>query len=63
MAGAEKSSKPQKEQTLRQTIREMGFTCLPFDEGAVAPFSSVAIEGEAEGCRRNPFSLCGLCRH
>lgn len=39
MAGAEKSSKPQKEQTLRQTIREMGFTCLPFDEGAVAPFS------------------------
>jgi len=39
MAGAEKSPKPQKALDLRQTILEMGFTCLPFDGGAVAPFS------------------------
>ena len=24
---------------MREIVREMGFTCLPFDEGAVAPFS------------------------
>jgi len=39
MAGGEKMARPQKAATLRATIREMGFTCLPFDEGAVAPFS------------------------
>jgi predicted nucleic acid-binding protein len=39
MAGGEKMPRPQKAATLRATIREMGFTCLPFDEGAVAPFS------------------------
>jgi len=39
MAGAEKSPQPLKAQVVRETIREMGFTCLPFDEGAVAPFS------------------------
>jgi predicted nucleic acid-binding protein len=38
MAGAEKMPKPQKAAALRATIREMGFACLPFDEGAVAPF-------------------------
>jgi predicted nucleic acid-binding protein len=38
MAGAEKSPKPQKAQTMRETIHEMGFSCLPFDEGAVTPF-------------------------
>jgi predicted nucleic acid-binding protein len=38
MAGAEKSSDPQKALAVRETIREMGFSCLPFDEGAVAPF-------------------------
>jgi predicted nucleic acid-binding protein len=39
MAGGEKMPRPQKAAALRATIREMGFTCLPFDEGAVAPFS------------------------
>jgi predicted nucleic acid-binding protein len=39
MAGAEKSQNPQKAKTVREIIREMGFSCLPFDEGAVAPFS------------------------
>jgi len=39
MAGAEKSPNPQKAPVLRQIIREMGFACLPFDEGAVAPFA------------------------
>ncbi len=39
MAGAEKSIKPKKETALRETILEMGFTCLPFDGGSVAPFS------------------------
>jgi predicted nucleic acid-binding protein len=39
MAGAEKSLKPGKALAVREIIREMGFSCLPFDEGAVAPFS------------------------
>jgi len=39
MAGAEKSTQPQKAIAVREIVREMGFTCLPFDEGAVAPFS------------------------
>ena len=39
LAGAEKSPQPEKTQAIRETIREMGFRCLPFDEGAVAPFS------------------------
>jgi predicted nucleic acid-binding protein len=38
MAGEEKSSRPQKALATRETIGEMGFTCLPFDEGAVVPF-------------------------
>ena len=39
LAGAEKSQGPQKALIMRQTIDEMGFSYLPFDEGAVAPFS------------------------
>lgn len=39
MAGAEKSSLPQKAMVMRQTIDEMGFSYLLFDNGAVAPFS------------------------
>lgn len=38
MAGADKSPLPRKAQAVREIVREMGFTCLPFDEGAVAPF-------------------------
>jgi predicted nucleic acid-binding protein len=39
MAGAGKSPQPQKALAVREIVREMGFTCLPFDAGAVAPFS------------------------
>ena len=39
MAGAEKSPQPRKALGVREIVREMGFTCLPFNEGAVAPFS------------------------
>ncbi len=39
MAGADLSATPQKTLTMRQTIDEMGFSYLPFDEGAVATFS------------------------
>lgn len=39
MAGAERSTAPQKGFALRQTIDEMGFNYLPFDDGAVEPFS------------------------
>lgn len=38
MAGAEKSSNPQTQNEITHIIREMGFSLLPFDEGAVAPF-------------------------
>jgi predicted nucleic acid-binding protein len=38
MAGAAKSSNPQIPNEIMQVIREMGFSLLPFDEGAVAPF-------------------------
>ena len=39
MAGAEKSPSTQKALAAREIIREMGFSFLPFDEGAVTPFS------------------------
>jgi predicted nucleic acid-binding protein len=39
MAGAEKSLLPQKALSMRKTLDEMGFSYLPFDNGAVAPFS------------------------
>lgn len=39
MAGAEKSKTPRKAQAVREIVKEMGFSCLPFDEGAVTPFS------------------------
>jgi predicted nucleic acid-binding protein len=39
MAGSDKSPQPRKTQTIHEIVKEMGFTCLPFDEGAVAPFS------------------------
>ena len=39
MAGAGKSTNLPSERIVRETIREMGLTCLPFDEGAVSPFA------------------------
>jgi predicted nucleic acid-binding protein len=39
MAGAERSPLNNKTLAVRETLREMGFSYLPFDDGAVAPFS------------------------
>jgi predicted nucleic acid-binding protein len=39
LAGAEKSPDPAKTLAVRNTIEEMGFSCLPFDSGAVVPFA------------------------
>ncbi|MGC2160560.1 MAG: type II toxin-antitoxin system VapC family toxin [Silvibacterium sp.] len=39
MAGANLSANQEKETVIQNTIREMGFHFLPFDEGAVLPFS------------------------
>ncbi len=41
LAGAEKYPERQKGQLLRQTLDDMGFSYLPFDEGAVATFSQL----------------------
>jgi predicted nucleic acid-binding protein len=41
LAGAEKSPLPQKALAMRKTINEMGFSFLPFDAGAVEPFSKL----------------------
>lgn len=38
---AEKSPEPGKAAIVRQTIEEMGFSLLPFDSGAIAPFSQL----------------------
>jgi predicted nucleic acid-binding protein len=39
MAGAEKSAHPQKAAVIRDNLEEIGFSFLPFDGGAVAPFA------------------------
>jgi len=41
MAGAAKSPHPKTAAAIAETIREMGFSFLPFDGGAVAPFSTL----------------------
>jgi predicted nucleic acid-binding protein len=41
MAGSERSQYPEKAQAIAKTLREMGFTYLPFDAGAVEPFSKL----------------------
>ncbi len=41
MAGAAKSRVPTTPATIRATIDEMGFSYLPFAEGAVEPFSQL----------------------
>jgi predicted nucleic acid-binding protein len=41
MAGASKSPNPKTAETVAEIIREMGFSFLPFDGGAVAPFSAL----------------------
>lgn len=39
MAGAAKSPDPNKTRVVQETLKEMGFSFLPFDAGAVEPFS------------------------
>ena len=39
MAGTGPSQDTQKQAVIQSTLREMGFNFLPFDEGAVLPFS------------------------
>lgn len=39
MAGVEKSTNPRAADSVRDALSEMGFSFLPFDAGAVSPFS------------------------
>jgi uncharacterized protein len=39
LAGAEQSPDPQKRIAIQETLKNLGFAFLPFDAGAVAPFS------------------------
>jgi predicted nucleic acid-binding protein len=39
MAGAERSTQPQKAVAIREVLEEIGFSFLPFDEGAINTFS------------------------
>jgi uncharacterized protein len=39
LAGASKSPDPLKTRAVQDTLKEIGFSYLPFDHGAVAPFS------------------------
>jgi len=39
LAGADKSPDPRKTRAVERTLEEMGFCFLPFDGGALAPFS------------------------
>ena len=41
LAGAKQSPHPGKESSIRSTLDEMGFSYLPFDSGAVRPFSEL----------------------
>jgi len=41
IAGAEKSPRPQTPTEIVETISEMGFSFLPFDGGAIAPFGNL----------------------
>jgi predicted nucleic acid-binding protein len=41
MAGAKKSPDPKKRPAVREAIQIMGFAFLPFDAGAVGPFSDI----------------------
>jgi len=41
MAGADKASDPTKTRAVQETLQEIGFSYLPFDAGAVAPFAEL----------------------
>ena len=44
LAGASKSPSPRKTAEVEQTLKEIGFSYLPFDRGAVAPFSRLRAQ-------------------
>jgi predicted nucleic acid-binding protein len=44
MVGAENSFGPSKAHEIREVIEEMGFAPLPFDSGAVIPFSHLRVK-------------------
>lgn len=46
MAGAVNSPHPEKTEKMRQALNEMGFSYLPFDEDAVAPFSRLRAKNK-----------------
>jgi uncharacterized protein len=41
LAGAEKASNPEKTHVVQKVLKEIGFSYLPFDAGAVGPFASL----------------------
>lgn len=48
LAGTDKAPHRHKRHTVEQVLREMGFTYLPFDKGAVAPFSSLRAKEKSK---------------
>lgn len=48
MAGAEQSSNPKKRLAVQEAFIEMGFSFLPFDAGAVVPFSRLRAKTKAK---------------
>lgn len=44
LSGLEKWRDPKKTAAVQQTLREMGFSFLPFDSGAVIPFSKLRAD-------------------
>lgn len=44
IAGVDESVRPWRSRVIRETLEELGFTFLPFDSGAVAPFSKLRAE-------------------
>jgi len=41
LAGTEKSANPRTPEQVTHIVREMGFSLLPFDQGAVSPFAAL----------------------
>ncbi|HEY6488163.1 MAG: PIN domain-containing protein [Terracidiphilus sp.] len=41
LVGAEKASTPAKTHVVQEVLKEIGFSYLPFDAGAVAPFATL----------------------
>jgi predicted nucleic acid-binding protein len=46
LAGAEKSPDPKKIRTVELVLDEIGFSFLPFDQGAVTPFGHLRAKGK-----------------